>query len=119
MRNSSPPSVLSSIVKGGNFDLFNMVNSLTNTSMSPVGILSFLDTRSITFPLTCTTNSRPKFLAFSNRALSVRSASNTNCVIPYLSRKSIHIIKPLSRIFCTHPDKATSWFTFANLNAPL
>ena len=48
---SSPPSVLSSIVKGGVIDAFKISNLETNTSTSPVSILLFLDSRSITVPV--------------------------------------------------------------------
>ena len=50
--NSSPPSVLSSIVKGGVNDSFSTVSSETKISMSPVAILGFLEVLSITDPFT-------------------------------------------------------------------
>ena len=96
---SSPPSVLSSIVKGGVTDAFKISNFETNTSIAPVDILEFLDSLSITIPVTCITNSLPKDFAFSIISFGVRSSSKINCVIPYLSRKSTQTIKPLSRDF--------------------
>ena len=61
--NSSPPSVSSSMVKGGVFEAFNIFNSVTRTSISPVFINEFLDFLSITVPLILITNSRPSFFA--------------------------------------------------------
>src|SRR5690554_7493609 len=43
IRRSSPPSVSSSIVKGGVFEVLRIVSSETNISISPVGIFGFLD----------------------------------------------------------------------------
>ena len=50
--NSSPPSVLSSIVKGGVRDSLSTVSSETKISMSPVAILGFLEVLSIIDPFT-------------------------------------------------------------------
>ena len=50
MRNSSPPSVSLSIVKGGVFDGFKMSKDSASISTSPVERLGFLETRSITVP---------------------------------------------------------------------
>ena len=50
MRRSSPPSVVSSIVKGGVSEALRIVTFETKISISPVGILGFLDSRSITVP---------------------------------------------------------------------
>ena len=61
--NSSPPSVLSSIVKGGTSDSFNISKVLTLISISPVIILSFFDCLSETTPSTLITNSLPKVFA--------------------------------------------------------
>jgi hypothetical protein len=77
---SSPPSVSSSIVKGGVKAAFNIVSSVTNISISPLDEF-VLDSRSITFPLTWITNSRPMFLLI-QRQFSERPSSKINCVIP-------------------------------------
>ena len=50
-------------------------------SISPVWRLGFLLLRSVTFPFALITNSRPSFLALSQRAAPV-SILKTNCVIP-------------------------------------
>ena len=50
IRISSPPSVLSSIVKGGVKAEFSTFNSDTMISISPVGIFLFLLKRSLTVP---------------------------------------------------------------------
>ena len=115
---SSPPSVLSSIVNGGVIEAFKISNLETKTSMAPVGILEFLDSLSITVPVTCITNSLPKDFAFSIISVGVRSSSKINCVTPYLSRKSTQIIKPLSRVFCTQPAKVIFVFMCDALNSP-
>ncbi len=52
MRRSSPPSVVSSIVKGGVSDALRMVTLETKISISPVGMFGFFDSRSMTFPET-------------------------------------------------------------------
>ena len=78
IRSSSPPSVSSSMVKGGSTDSFKIVSFSTKISISPVGIFGFLEALSMTFPSTWMTNSRPKFLAFSKRSLEVLSSSKTN-----------------------------------------
>ena len=61
--NSSPPSDSSSIVKGGVIELFNIFNSDTSTSISPVLIRSFFEFLSITLPVILITNSLPKVFA--------------------------------------------------------
>ena len=81
MRRSSPPSLSSSIVKGGVSDVLSIFRLFTSISISPVGILRFLLYRSFTVPVTCITYSRPNLLAASQRAAST-SLLNTNCVIP-------------------------------------
>ncbi len=93
---SSPPSVSSSIVKGGRTDGFITSNSFTSISISPVGIFLFLLLRSATIPLILMTNSRPSFLALSHNSLFI-SILNTSCVMPYLSRRSMKVIPPRSR----------------------
>ncbi len=113
---SSPPSVSSSIVNGGTSDLLRISSFSTLISILPVGILGFLDSRSITFPFTFITNSLPSFFTCFISSVSHIDSSKTNCVIPYLSRKSIQIIEPLSRIRCTQPLKTTPLLTFSILN---
>src|SRR5664280_1212350 len=76
---SSPPSVSSSIVKGGISLLLRILNASTSISISPVNIFRFLLILSLTFPLTCTTNSRPSLRACSQRSLLV-SILNTSWV---------------------------------------
>ena len=61
--NSSPPSDSSSIVKGGVIEVFNIFNSRTSTSISPVLIRSFFEFLSITLPVILITNSLPKVFA--------------------------------------------------------
>ena len=78
MRMSSPPSVSSSIKNGGNFAGFNTRNSFTLISISPVGILSFLDKRSTTIPFASTTNSRPNPLANAKTSADDFPSSNIN-----------------------------------------
>src|SRR5690554_7216377 len=78
IRKSSPPSVSSSIVKGGVLDLFRIFKSETRISTSPVGMFGFFDSRSITVPVTWMTNSRPKCEAVSIISLEVRSSSKIN-----------------------------------------
>ena len=55
--------------------LFNTFNSVANTSISPVGMLGFLDDLSATFPLTATTYSEPNFSALA-KASAFTSVSN-------------------------------------------
>ena len=81
MRNSSPPSVLSSIVKGGVLERLSTSRRVTSTSMSPVGSLGFLLLRSSTLPSTRITHSRPSSRMRPQSAASV-SILNTNCVMP-------------------------------------
>ena len=70
------------MVKGGVFAWLRTVNSSTKTSISPVAKFGFLDSRSITVPLTLITNSLPRVSAFSKTVFRVRSSSKTNWVIP-------------------------------------
>ena len=114
---SSPPSVLSSMVKGGVCDSFKISNSVTSISISPVEIFKFLLLRSITFPVTFNTNSRPHLRACSHKAALV-SMLKANWVIPYLSRKSIKVIPPKSRLFCNQPLKVTVVFISVILSSP-
>ena len=71
--NSSPPSVSSSIVKGGVIEAFKIVNSVTKTSISPVLIKEFFDFLSMTDPLIFITNSLFSFLADSINSFDVLS----------------------------------------------
>ncbi len=81
MRRSSPPSLSSSMVNGGVLAALSTSIFSTIISISPVGILAFLEERSITLPVTFTTNSRPSLRAARQRDSSV-SRLNTNCVMP-------------------------------------
>ena len=82
IRSSSPPSVSFSIVKGGVSEWFKMLNSETNISIPPEGIFRFLDSLSITKPLTWITSSLPIPVDFLKTAFGVLVSSNTNWVIP-------------------------------------
>ena len=115
MRRSSPPSVSSCMVNGGVIDLLRMVNSVTSNSISPVGILLFLLLRSLTVPVTCKTNSRPRGLA--SRA-AFRLSLKSNWVIPYRSRRSTKLMLPNLRTVCTQPARVTVSFLFSSLNWP-
>ena len=117
IRNSSPPSVWSSMVNGGTLEGFNMSKSDTLISISPVGIFLFLELRSITVPLTLITNSLPSFLACLHR-LMFSSMLNASCVIPYLSLRSTKVIPPRSLFFCTQPLSITSSPTLFMFNSP-
>ena len=118
MRRSSPPSDLSSIVKGGVLLAFKIFNSLSCISISPVGIFGFFDSLSITVPLAWMTNSRPKVRAFSMTSAELTPSCKKSCVNPYLSRMSIHKRVPLSRTRCTQPLKTTSFPASARRSSP-
>lgn len=77
MRRSSPPSVSSSMVKGGVREGLSIANSSTMISISPVGRLGFLLDLSLTVPLAWMTNSRPSFRAAVHRE-ALSSILNTN-----------------------------------------
>ena len=62
---SSPPSVFSSKVNGGTLDLLSISISCNVISISPVPMLGFLDSLSLTDPVTETTYSLPIFLTCS------------------------------------------------------
>ncbi|MBV6403264.1 MAG: hypothetical protein GFGODING_00001 [Flavobacteriales bacterium] len=81
MRSSSPPSVSSSMVKGGVLAPFSTFSSVTISSTSPVGMLAFLLSRSFTVPVACTTHSRPSWRACWQRAAS-RSMLKPSWVMP-------------------------------------
>src|SRR5699024_1253211 len=73
--NSSETLSSSFIYIGGVSDLFSNLNSVANTSISPVGMLGFLDDLSATLPLTATTYSEPNFSALA-KASAFTSVSN-------------------------------------------
>ena len=79
----------------------------TRISISPVLIFSLAFFLSITLPSTSTTYSLPSSDAAEKTFSVDLSLSNTNWVTPYLSLKSIQIIKPFSRILFTQPDSLT------------
>ena len=118
MRRSSPPSDLSSIVKGGVLLAFKIFSSVSCNSISPVGMLGFFDSLSMTLPLAWMTNSRPKVRAFSITSAGVTPSCKKSCVNPYLSRMSIHKRVPLSRTRCTQPLKTTSFPASARRSSP-
>ena len=70
------------MVKGGTLEAFSTFSSMTSISMSPVGILSFFEMRSNTFPEARTTYSLPKPRTDSNNFLSDLPSSNINWVMP-------------------------------------
>ena len=84
-------------------------------SISPVGIFLFLLLLSVTVPVACNTNSRPK--GFASKSL-FKSSPNNNCVIPYLSRKSTNVIAPNFRTVCTQPARVTVSPTLIIFNSP-
>ncbi len=118
MRRSSPPSVLSSIVKGGVRLGLSTLSSLAMISMSPVAIFGFLLERSATVPFTCITYSRPSLLARSHSSAST-SLLNTICVMPYRSRRSTKVMPPILRVRCTQPAKVTTSPAFSRRSSPL
>ena len=105
--NSSPPSDSFSRVNGGTRDLFKTLRFDTRISISPVLIFSLMFFLSITVPSISITNSLPSLVAASNSSSLDLSLSNTNCVMPYLSLRSIQIIKPFSLTLLTQPESFT------------
>ena len=81
MRRSSPPSDTSSIVKGGSSASLRTVIRSAATSMSPVAIFGFFDSRSSTRPVTWMTHSRP-MRAAASRTSCAECSSTTICVMP-------------------------------------
>ena len=77
-------------------------SSVTNSSTSPVGILSVFASRSRSVPAAITTYSLFRPEAFSNTARSVES-SKISCRMPVVSRRSAKITPPLSRHFAMEP----------------
>ena len=103
------------MVKGGTVDLLSTLNSEIKISISPVEMLAFLLLRSLTFPFAAKTNSLPNgFLS----SCSVSFSLNNNCVMPYLSRRSIKVMLPNLRIVCTQPARVTSLLRSVILNSP-
>ena len=88
---SSPPSVSSCMVKGGVADLFKTENERIFISISPVGKRRFLSLRSVTVPVAWITYSLPSGCSANNV---FRSSPNSNCVIPYRSRRSMKVMLP-------------------------
>ena len=81
MRRSSPPSDTSSMVKGGTSASCSTTTFWAATSMSPVAIFGFFDSRSMTLPTTWMTHSRPTEQAAA-RASAGECSSTTIWVIP-------------------------------------
>ena len=105
-------------MKGGVLLAFKILSSVSCNSISPVGILGFFDSLSMTLPLAWITNSRPKVRAFSMTSAEVTPSCKNNCVNPYLSRMSIQMRVPLSRTRCTQPLKTTSLPASARRSSP-
>ena len=105
------------MVKGGVCASLSTVSRSAATSISPVGILGFLASRSITRPVTWITNSRPSFAAVSRTSAGLCS-STTICVMPYRSRRSTKVMAPRLRTFCTHPARVTVSFTCSARSEP-
>ncbi len=107
---SSPASsACLSISNGGVLDFERSVTSEIITSISPVVILRFVwpSGRGRTLPVALITYSLRKPSAVSQACLS-SFGSNTTCVSPYLSLRSIKIIPPWSRRLLTQPHSVTS-----------
>ncbi|MPM63698.1 hypothetical protein SDC9_110580 [bioreactor metagenome] len=73
--NSSDTLSSSFMYIGGVSDLFNNLSSVANISISPVGMLGFLELLSATLPLTAITYSDPNFSALA-KASALTSVSN-------------------------------------------
>ena len=107
-RRFSATSVSSSIMKGGVFDSFRTVSSVTITSISPVGSFVFVvfSGRGETFPVTAMTYSlrtSPAILW----ASAATSGLKTTWVMPSRSRRSTKISPPWSRRVWTQPINVT------------
>jgi hypothetical protein len=101
---SSPPSVSSSIVKGGVNAAFKMWFG-NKISISPVAIFYFFASRSITVPLLIL-NSLPSVLLVQMLACLTFFIKSDTVAID----RANQFMNPLSRDFCTQPASVTSVF---------